>query len=150
MMDKQALFELMDNADAVYLATADGAVPRIRALVNLRRSDLYPGAAPRCRSEGFTVYLTTSAASEKVRELRANSNASAYYCDAHQYHGVTLTGTVEILSDPELKKQLWCEDWRIYWPEGADAADYVVLRLKPAKAEGWWENNPFKVHTGTL
>jgi general stress protein 26 len=150
MMDKQSLLDLMNRAEAVYLATVDGVVPRIRALVNLRRQDLYPGPARRCQAEGFTVYLTTSAASEKVRELRVNPNASVYYCEPSQYHGLTLTGKVEILTDPELKKALWDEAWRVYWPDGAEAPDYVVLRLKPAQAAGWCGNNSFQVNPEIL
>jgi Uncharacterized stress protein (general stress protein 26) len=145
MMNKQAVFDLMDSADAVYLATVDGAIPRIRAMVNLRRSDLYPGAATRCREAGFTVYLTTSAASGKIRELAGNPFVSVYYCNPQQFHAITLTGKAEILSDPELKKELWCDDWRVYWPNGPVESDYIVLRLKPTQAIGCWGTSTFQL-----
>jgi general stress protein 26 len=143
MIDKQSLLDLMNNADAVYLATVDGSIPRIRAMVNLRRQDLYPGAAPRCRGEGFTVYMATSASSGKIRELRANPNVSTYYCDPRQFHAITLTGKVEILLDPDLKKELWCDDWRIYWPNGPVESDYIVLRLEPVEATACWGTDTF-------
>lgn len=145
MIDKEAVLDLMNNADAVYLATADNAVPRIRAMVNLRRQDLYPNAAPLCRGGGFTVYMTTSASSGKIRELRANPNASAYYCDPRQFHAITFTGEVEILCDPDLKKELWCDDWRIYWPDGPVESDYIVLRLRPVEATGCWGTATFQL-----
>jgi len=148
MIEKQELFEVMNRAEAVYLATADGAVPRIRALVNLRRRDLYPGPARFCQAEGFTVYLATSAASDKARELRANPQASVYYCEPGRFHGLTLTGPVEILADPELKKTLWDESWRIYWPSGAEDPDYVILRMRPLEASGWWGTRPFQASPG--
>lgn len=150
MMCKQTLLDLMNDADAVYLATVDGAIPRIRAMVNLRRQDLYPAAAGFCRAAGFTVYMTTSQASSKARELMVNPNASVYFCSPREYHSFTLTGKVKILTDPDLKKQLWCDDWRVYWPEGAGASDYVVLQLSPVEAEGWWENEPFRVELNAL
>ncbi len=82
----------MNDADAVYLATVEDACPRIRALVNLRRQDLYPEPSLFCREQGFTVYLSTSAASNKVRHLGANPNASVYYCDPRKFHSIMLTG----------------------------------------------------------
>ena len=56
-----------------------------------------------------------------------------------------LTGPVEILTDPDLKKILWDESWRVYFPmEDADP-DYVVLRIKPTEAEGWWGLKKFRL-----
>lgn len=150
MVDREAVFKLMNESSAVYLATVDGSAPRIRALVNLRRSDLYPTASQYCREQGATVFLTTSAASAKVRELRANPAAAVYYCDPNRYQGVSFSGRVEILTDPELKRALWCEDWRFFWPGGADDPDYVVIRMKPASAEGWWNDAPFEVEVDKL
>lgn len=150
MVDREAVFKLMDESDAVYLATVDGTAPHIRALVNLRRRDLYPGASEFCRKQGSTVYFTTSAASAKVRELRANPAAAVYYCDPAKTHGVSLSGRMEILTDPELKRALWSEDWRIYWPAGPDDPDYVVLRMKPERAEGWWGATPLVIGEGAL
>ncbi len=142
-MNQKAVLSLMDEADAVYLATIDGATPRIRAMVNLRRSDLYPAASAVCRKEGFTVYFSTSLGSGKVRELRANPRASVYYCDPKRFQGVMLSGRVEILTDPALKMALWSDSWRVYWPQCASDADYVVLRMKPEQATGWWGTTTF-------
>lgn len=149
MVDKNSVLKLMDEAEAVYLATLGETGPRIRAMVNLRRADLYPGASRACRSDDFTVYLSTSSASDKVREIRANPAVSVYYCDPNSYHGVTIAGRAEVLSDPELKKALWSEDWRVYWPEGDRDPDYVVVRLKPDDISGWWAGKPFRLDPGS-
>lgn len=143
MMDKGSVLQLMSEADAVYLATVGDAGPRVRALVNLRRQDLYPGSGDFCRSEGFTSYFSTSAASGKVAELRANPAVAVYYSDPRKTRGVELSGRMEILTDPELKKVLWQDVWRIYWQAGPDDPDYVVLRLRPTRAAGWWGSMPF-------
>ncbi len=143
MIDKPALLKLLDGAEAVYLATISAQGPRIRALVNLRRRDLYPRQSEVCRPEGFTLYFSTSISSAKVREIKDNPSVAVYYCAPAQFHGVMLSGKMEILTDPGLKSALWDEGWRIFWPGGADDPDYVVLRLKPAQATGWWDNAPF-------
>jgi general stress protein 26 len=145
MISKNDLLELMNESEAVYLATVEGSIPRIRALVNLRRSDLYPGPSRFCRDQGFTVYLSTSADTGKVEEVLAHPLASVYYCIPRQFHGITITGAVEILTDPNLRKTLWDEAWRVYFPMGDSDPNYVVLRIKPAEAEGWWGREKFRL-----
>jgi general stress protein 26 len=144
MIDKQALLELMNEADAAYIATVAENRPRIRAVTNLRRPGAGAGAGSSCCREGFTSYFATSLASDKVREIRANPAVSVYYADSGKVHGVELSGEMEILSDADLKTALWRDEWRIYWPAGAADPDYVVLRLKPIRASGWWGTSPFR------
>jgi general stress protein 26 len=145
MVGKRQVLELMDEAEAVYLATVGEKGPRIRALVNLRRRDLYPGPSEVCRTGNFSAFFSTSAASDKVREVRANPDVALYYCKPEQFHGVMLAGRMEILTDAALKRALWCDDWRIYWPGGADEPDYVVLRFKADEVTGWWGSTPFRI-----
>lgn len=148
MIDKESALGVMDQADAVYLATVSGASPRIRAMLNLRRQDLYPGAGEFCRKQGFTSYFATSIASGKVGEIRGNPAVAVYYCDPGKTRGIELSGHMEILTDPELKKALWQDRWLIYWPAGAGDPDYVVLRLEPTRATGWWGTTPFCLEVG--
>lgn len=145
MIHKNDLLELMNKSEAVYLATVEDSVPRIRALVNLRRSDLYPGPSRFCRTQGFTVYLSTSAATNKVGEVQARPLASVYYCIPGEFHGITLTGPAEILTDPNLRKTLWDEAWRVYFPMGDSDPNYVLLRIKPTEAQGWWGREKFRL-----
>ena len=145
MIDREAVLEMMNQADAVYVATVSGGGPRVRALVNLRRRDRYPDAGDFCRKQGFTSYFSTSVASGKVGDIRANPSVAVYYSNPNQIRGVELRGQMEILTDPGVKNALWQEEWRIYWPAGADDPDYVVLRLHPAHAAGWWGTAPFQL-----
>lgn len=138
MSDREAVLEMMGEAGAVYLGTVSEGAPRVRALLNLRRREGNPGASDFCRNQRFTCYFATSAASDKVREIRADASVAVYYSDPDQTHGVELRGRAEILTDAELRRTLWQEGWRIYWRGGAEDPDYVVLRLIPTQASGWW------------
>ena len=148
MVKKAELLALMDEAEAVYLATIGDKGPRIRALVNLRRRDLYPGPSKVCRTDDFTAYLSTSLSSDKAQEIRANPAVSLYYCDPTSFHGVLLSGRAELLDDPELKKALWSPDWSIYWPRGAEEPDYVIVRIKADEVSGWWGREKFRFSPG--
>lgn len=145
MSERESVLEHMSCAEAVYLSTVDGGLPRIRAMVNLRRRDLYPAPAAFCREQGFHCFFATSRASGKVRELRANPVAAVYYALPPKTWGVELRGEMEILCGEALKRALWTEEWRVYWPEGQDDSDYVVLRLRPLSARGWRGTEPFAV-----
>lgn len=143
MVDKKQVLTLMDEAEVVYLATIGERGPRIRALVNLRRTDLFPGPSKIARTDDFTVYLATSLASDKTKDIRSRPEVSLYYCDPKTFHGVTLNGKAEVLDDPELKKALWSWDWRVYWPSGAGDPDFIILRIKADEIRGWWSGRPF-------
>lgn len=145
MVKDNDVLKLMDEAEVVYLATISDKGPRIRALVNLRRADLYPGPSKTARADGFTVYLATSLASDKIKDIRANPAISVYYCDPKTFHGAMLAGKAEILDDPELKKALWSWDWRVYWPTGAADPDFIVVRMKPDEIKGWWSGAAFAI-----
>jgi general stress protein 26 len=145
MPERKQVVALMNEADAVMLATIGAKGPRLRALVNLRRADRYPGPSRTARSEDFTVHLSTSRASDKLREVAANPAVALYYYDAGSFHGVMLAGKAEVVDDPELKKALWCDGWRVYWPDGAGNPDYVVLKIKAEEIRGWWGREPFQI-----
>lgn len=145
MPDKNDVLEMMTSAEAVYLATTSEGAPRIRALLNLRRADLYPGPSRFCAKAGFTCYLSTSRASGKVHDILSNPAVSLYYSTPDTTRGVELRGPAEVVDDAEIKHALWQEEWRIYWTAGCGDPDYVILRLAPVFATGWWETEPFQL-----
>ncbi len=142
-IDRNDILDVMDRSDAVYLATVTGSAPRIRAMVNHRRADIYPEPSRFARAAGFTVYFCTSAASGKVRDLRANPAAAAYFALPLESKGVMLAGDTEVLEDLKYKEALWDEGWRVYWSGGPSDPDCVVVRLTPNEATGWWGSEPF-------
>ncbi|WP_312701747.1 pyridoxamine 5'-phosphate oxidase family protein [Sedimentibacter sp.] len=82
-----------------------------------------------------TVWFSTGLASGKVKFFKLNNKASVCYCDGE--NNITLTGTVEILSDPGLKKQLW-EDWFInHFPGGVTDPNYCILKFTTDSAFLW-------------
>lgn len=135
----------MNAAKAVYLATTSDDGPKVRALVNLRRRFAYPGPSKTARTDDFTVYLSTSRASDKVREIASDPRVSVYYSRPLLFHGVMISGQAEIIDDQALKDALWSNDWRIYWPDGPANADYVVVRIRPTDVRGWWGSKPYAI-----
>jgi len=150
VIDKGSLLDILDQADTVLLATVSGSAPRMRAMVNLRRKDLFPGPSACARDAGFDVYFCTSAASGKIRELRANPAAAAYFALPHLGRGVMLSGVAEVLESPDLKRALWDDSWRMYWPDGPSDSDFVVVRLAAETATGWSGTETFHLDLRSL
>jgi general stress protein 26 len=140
---RDRVLAVMDGSEAVYLATAGAKGPVIRALVNLRRADLYPGPAKTARTTDFTGFLATSRSSTKVREIAANHLVSLYYAVPARFEGVTLTGTVRPREEESFRLALWHDSWRIYWPDGPGNPDYIVLEFIPEAVFGWCGSEPF-------
>jgi len=143
---KQCL-KLMDAADAVYLTTiSKDGFPHTRVMGNLRNKQ-------QCRastelfaqhSEDFLIYMLTGHSSAKMQQIRANSKVSVYFCNPAECHYLMLIGNAEEITDPSLKKQLWQDEWKMHWPSGPDDPEFVLLRLLPVFAKGWYKEGPFE------
>ncbi len=144
---KKINIELMENSKAVYLTTIDNkGFPCIRALLNLRNKEQYPSLVELFgkHDDDFLIYFTTNTSSNKITQIRANPKVSAYYCIPDNFHGMMVSGNIEIVLDLEIKKMLWQDGWESYYPEGPDDPDNTVLRLRPNFARGWYNSAKFE------
>jgi len=145
---KQECLKLMETAAAAYLSTIDSdGFPQIRAMLNLRNKKQFPALVKLFQEydESLLVYLTTNTTSAKMCQIMANAKVSLYFCDPGEFHGLMLAGKIEIVTDQNLKKQIWQDGWEMYYPGGADDSDYTILRLSSAFAKGWDKSAPFEI-----
>jgi len=133
LTEKQAeCLKVMERQSFVDLTTIDeNGFPSTRAMLNLRNKQEYPhmSALYETAQNPLTVFLTTNTSSEKFTEISQNTKACLYYCEAAAFHGILLQGTVEIVTDNEIRKKAWQKGWEIYYPTGD--ADYTLLRFVP-------------------
>ena len=110
---------MADKAKIVYLSYIDSrGFPTTRAML-----------APRER-EGIRVFwFSTNTSSQKVAAFRRNPKGSIYFVDRLFFRGVSLSGTVEVLEDPESKERLWRRGDTMYYPRGVTDPDYCVLKF---------------------
>ena len=137
---KRFALALMERAQAAYLTTVDEAsFPQVRAMLNLRNKKQWPALAGAFdgHEQDLLIYFSTNTSSAKIAQIRANPRVGVYFCDPPQFHGLMLSGVVEIVTDPQLKRQFWQEGWKVYYPAGVDDPDYTLLRLSPMFAKGW-------------
>lgn len=137
---------IIKNSKAAYLATIDSeGKPEIRALLNLTNPKKYKkldGKALIQDGETLTMYFTTNTSSNKVKRIRNNPNVALYFCNPASFEGICASGTIEEVTDEELKESFWQRGWTIYYPEGKTDPDYALLKFTSSKLEGWYDFGP--------
>lgn len=107
--------------DVAFIASIDDAgFPNVKALLRPRKV------------EGARVYyFSTNASSMRVAQYRANPKASLYFYKkgAVKYEGLMLVGTMEVLEDPSVKKEIWRTGDKLFYRKGVTDPDYCVLRF---------------------
>ena len=88
---------------------------------------------PRQREGIRNFWFSTNTSSNKVKCFRDNPKASIYFMDRRYFRGVSLSGTVEVLEDPEVKERLWQEGDTLFYKEGVTDPDYCVLKFTAEK-----------------
>jgi general stress protein 26 len=144
---RQVCLDLMRTSLVCHLTTIDAdGFPHTTAMNNLRCAEEYPSLAGLFEGDGneFLVYVSTSAQSDKMARIRANPKVSVFFCDPGQVIGLMLAGTMEVVTDPALKKRIWQQGWTMYYPNGPEGLEYGVLRLAPTVVRGWLQGRPFE------
>ena len=145
----QLSLDLMQNTESVYLTTVDvTGMPNTRAMLNLRNTGSYPNLENFFfeYNKPLITFFTTNTSSGKVAQMKLNPLVCAYYCKPKEFQGVMLGGKIDIVTEKNIKKKLWQDGWKIYYPEGKDDPDYAVLRLTTIVIKGWAQMNRFELN----
>ena len=98
----------------------------------------YPSARlmqPFTPTAEMTIWLGTSPASRKVRDIRRDPRVTLAFHSVPAVAYVTLQGRADVVDDLEGRRQHWREDWRAFFPDGPTGEDYVLLRVVPSRLE---------------
>ena len=114
------------KATWAYLATSDGAQPRVKVV--------HPGF------EGERVWVATGRASAKARHIGKNSNVELFYQVGPEMVHLTVTGKATFVENPAEKKRIWDGkvfdyDLNQFWPEGPQSKDFGLMLITPTRVE---------------
>ncbi len=90
---------------------------------------------PFAPGDDFALWFGTSPASRKVRDVGHSPAATVAFQSKDGSAYVTLTGTVDVRTDLETRRAWWREDWRAFFPGGAEGDDFVVLAFTTDRVE---------------
>ena len=120
---EKTIGSMADKAGNCFISYVDGeGFPVTKAMLK-----------PRQREGIRTFWFSTNTSSNKVKCFRDNPKASIYFMDRRYFRGVSLSGTVEVLEDPEVKERLWLEGDTLFYKEGVTDPDYCVLKFTAEK-----------------
>jgi general stress protein 26 len=145
---REYCLNVMKTSPVCFLTTVnENGFPEIRAMFNLKNGKTFPGLATMMDryDRDFTVILGTNTSSAKVRQIKQSMKTAVYFCNADGFEGVMLSGSMEIVIDTALKKELWQPGWEMYYPKGMDDPDFSVLRLTPDVVKAYGNLSTFTI-----
>lgn len=102
------------------------------------REDGYPRASTitMMKADGIkTIYTSTAMEALKTKRIQANSKASL--CFRKGWDNITLTGTITVSQDNDLREELW-QDWCIqHFPDGATGESFCIYTFTTEEASFW-------------
>lgn len=111
--------KLLEKAKAVFLATngSVGGHPNVRAMAV-------------AKNEGIVrIWFVTSLDSDKIIELVKDDKATIYCYSPRTMAEFRLWGNVSIADDPESRKHAWKDEYKAFFPGGANDPNLRVLRF---------------------
>ena len=124
MKTREYIMEFIQKQKTAFIASVDEeGFPNVKAMF-----------APR-KIEGNCFYFSTNTSSMRVQQFMKNAKASIYFYNRgrFKYEGIMLTGTMEVLQDDEIKKEIWCTGDTMYYKKGVTDPDYCVLKFTAKK-----------------
>jgi general stress protein 26 len=76
---------------------------------------------------------------QKITEIKANNQVGLGYSDPSNATYVTVAGTATVVGDRQQIKDLWREDFRGFFPGGADDPNLTLIKVDIENGEYWDE-----------
>ena len=107
--DREKLYELVKDIEIAMMTTRrpDGRLVS-RAMATQKRS---PGA---------DLWFVTSEETHKVEELEDEPFVNLAYYKDRTREWISISGIATISRDPDVIRQLWAPDWKVWFPEEGD------------------------------
>ncbi len=124
MKTREQIIGFIQKQKTAFIASVDeDGFPNIKAMFTPRKI------------EGNCFYFTTNTSSMRTQQYMKNSKASIYFYKRgrFQYEGIMLTGTMEVLQDPQIKEEIWQTGDTMYYKQGVTDPDYCVLKFTAVK-----------------
>ena len=120
MKTKEQIFDFIAKQKTVLIASVDEeGFPNMKAMLMPRKT------------EGDSFYFTTNTSSMRVAQYQQNNKASIYFFKKGTlcYEGVMLVGTMRVLTDDAIKREIWRTGDTMFYRKGVTDPDYCVLRF---------------------
>ncbi len=83
------------------------------------------------------LWFLTQEGTPKLGELIVTPDVLLAYSDPKSQSYVSISGTAQILVDPEKTREVWSATQRLWFPKGPDEADIRLICVTVESAEFW-------------
>lgn len=120
MQTRKHIIEFIQKQKVAFIASvSEDGFPTIKAMFMPRKI------------EGNCFYFSTNTSSMRSQQFINNPKASIYFYNKgrFRYEGIMLIGTMEVLQDEKIKKEIWCAGDTLFYKQGVTDPDYCVLKF---------------------
>ncbi len=95
------------------------------------------------------VWFFAARSSDKIREIERNPSVNVAYVEGSNF--VSIAGTANIVSDVQKKKELWNTGLKVWFEEGPESSNVVLIHVD-AKTAQYWDapGNPLSQTVGMV
>ena len=92
-----------------------------------------------CLQKAFdgVLWFLTFRHSVKIDEITSNERVLVSYADPKKYEYVSVTGRARALDDRAKIKELWNEALRVWFPDGPDNPELILIAVEVDEAAYW-------------
>ncbi|MES2639303.1 MAG: pyridoxamine 5'-phosphate oxidase family protein [Myxococcota bacterium] len=87
--------------------------------------------------ESGRVWLVTGRHSGKIDEVTSNPEVAITFQNGQRF--AALAGRARVVTDAAKVKELWSEPWRVWFPDGPEDTNLVLLDIETSAGE-YWDN----------
>lgn len=127
--EKREFLELLRNFDAAMLVTERGKDLRSRPMAIAERTD------------SGRLWFVTSVDSAKLDEITENPYVNVAMQANRQF--LSVSGTIRATRDPDRIDELWNDALGVWFEEGRDNPQLILLEVVPTYAE-YWDRSGFE------
>jgi general stress protein 26 len=115
----ETIGNLIDGQNVSFISSVDeNGYPNTKAML-----------AP-VRREGIKIfYWHTNSPSMRVKQYRDNPKACIYFSDNRSFRGVMLKGMMQVVDNIDIKKEIWKDEFSMYYQGGVDGGDFILLKF---------------------
>jgi general stress protein 26 len=115
----ETIGNLIDKQSVSFISSVDeNGYPNTKAML-----------APVKRESIKHFYWHTNSPSMRIKHYRKNPKACVYFCDKRFFRGVMLLGTMEVLENEKIKKELWKDEFSMYYTGGMSGGDFIIIKF---------------------
>ena len=101
-----------------------------------------PDSAPSARlvqpiveAADLEFFIGTDPRSRKVTEIEAYPAVTLAFNQSDEDASLVVYGTATVHHEPDFKEEYWKSTWRLFFPEGPQSDNYVVIRVRAERME---------------